>query len=107
MKLIKIVILSLLLFSSLSIGAFAEHLPEEDIIGKDMIIEKDSNIVKDSIEADKNPEFIPKYEAVKMTKTVFFTRYTRPAIILLISGGALFGVVTFLENRKENEKKSR
>lgn len=100
MKLIKIVILSLLLFSSLSIGAFAEHLPEEDIIGKDMIIEKDSNIVKDSVEADKNPEFVPKYEAVKMTKTVFFTRYTRPAIILLISGGALFGVVTFLENKK-------
>ena len=101
MKHLKIVLLVLLLISMLSIAVCAEHLPEENIIGKDMIIEKDSNVIKDNIDADKNPEFVPRYDAVHMTKSIFFKKFTRPAIILLTSGIAVFGAVTFLEIKKK------
>ena len=101
MKSLKIATLILLLISALSVGVCAEHLPEENIIGKEMIIEKDSNIIKDNVDADKNPEFVPRYDAVTMTKAVFFKKYTKPAIILLTSGIAVFGAVTFFEVRKK------
>ena len=77
MKPLKIATLILLLISALSVGVCAEHLPEENLIGKEMIIEKDSNIIKDNVDADKNSEFVPRYDAVTMTKTVFFKKYTK------------------------------
>ncbi len=106
MKILKSLLMILLLLSLLSANVCAEHLPEENLIGKEMIVEKDSNIVKDNIEADKNPEFVPKYDKINMTKAIFFKRFTRPAIILLFSGLAVFTVVTVFEYRKEKSKRT-
>ena len=101
MKPLKIILAVLMLFTVLSLGAFAEHLPENNIIGQELIVEKDSNIIKDNIQADKNPEFEPKYDVIKVTKAEYFKRFTRPAIILLLSASALFGVVSYAECRKK------
>ena len=104
MKILKFFLMMFLLLSMLSAYVCAEHLPEENLIGKEMIVEKDSNIVKDNIDADKNPEFVPKYDKINVTKAVFFKKFTRPAIILLFSGLAVFTVVTVFEHRKEKIK---
>ena len=104
MKMLKHTLIILLLLSLLSISVCAEHLPEENIIGRDMIIEKDSNVVKDNIEMDKNPEYVPKYDALHMTKTVFFKKFIRPSIIILASSIAVFSVVSVIEHKKSKRK---
>ena len=101
MKPLRIILLVLTLSALLSIGVCAEHLPENNIIGQELIVEKDSNIVKDNIQADKNPEYEPKYDVIKVTKAEYFKLFTRPAIILLLSALAVFGVVSWFEYRKK------
>ena len=107
MKKFSFIILVLALISILSFTVNAEHLPEENIIGNDLIVEKDSNIVKENIDADKITDDegtdLP-YKVIKMTKTTFFKAFTLPSVLLLVSAVILFTSIYFLERFRRPDK---
>lgn len=85
MKIIKLILCTAAILAITCLPTFAEHLPEKDLIGTTVVIEKDSNIVKDNIKDDH--EFDPEnYIAISMTRSRFFVICTVPALIVAALG---------------------
>ncbi len=104
MKLLKFVI-PLLLMALLPLAPRAEHLPEDNVIGREMIVEKDSNIVDDMINGGEKNEYDPigDYSTFKMTRFIYVKRAVMPFLQLVFIGIAVFAVSKILEYRKQKK----
>lgn len=85
MKIFKTVITVTLLSLALCLPVCGEHLPEDNVIGSTVIVERDRNVVEDNLKG--NHGFDPEdYTATVMTKPRFFLICTAPALIVAASG---------------------
>lgn len=87
-------IIPLLLVICLALSVHAEHVPEKNILNKDLIIERDSNIVKDNLEGKRDED----YDYEKSNIRIFFSemeylkRVAAPAFLIFSSGLLIFAV---------------
>ena len=90
MKIIKL-ILPMILILALSLPTYAMHLPENKVIDRNLTVEKDENIVKNSIDGKTDNE---KRETVTffMSDVIYLKRIFIP-FILLFSLGPLYLLV--------------
>ena len=103
----------LLLALAMALPAYAEHLPENDLINKDMAVEKDTNIVKDTLdneikldEEEKEPSEEEKDpnapDEFVMTNKKYRSVTVKPVIILTLIGLLLYLLPTvkgFIKDR--------
>ena len=87
MKMIKLVLPFILIFA-LALPSHAMYLPENDVIDRELTVEKDENIVKNSIDGKTDNE---KRETVTffMSDVIYLKRIFIP-FILLFSLGPLY-----------------
>lgn len=83
-----------ILFILMSTAVTAEHLPENNVIGQTLIVEKDSNIVQDNLTGEVNKEYDPEgsYTVINMTKNRYFKMCVLPALLVFTSGLLVFAL---------------
>ncbi len=103
MKLFKFIV-PVLLAVLMLLPAYAAHLPEKDHIDRELIIEPDQNIVKDSFDADKGrPEGEgDKAVAVRLSGLNYFKHVLLPFFLLVGAGCAVFALETKVRLRVGN-----
>lgn len=93
MKILKL-LLPLILLASLSMPAFAEHLPEDYIIDRELIVEEDRSVIKDMLDADKGRDPLDpvgRVQTIRMSRVTYFKRVLLPFLTLF-----LIGILAFL-----------
>lgn len=108
MKIFKL-FLPFILLASLSIPAFAEHLPEDYIIDRELIVEEDRSVIKDMLDADKGrapSDPVGRVQTVRMSRVMYFKCVLLPFLTLFVIGLLAFSLsvgVRFLKG-KSNKK---
>lgn len=90
MKIVKLVLPIILIFA-LSLPTYALHLPENKVIDRDLTVEKDENIVKNSIEGKTDDEetetttfFMSDVNYLKLVFIPFLALFSLGPVCLLI-----------------------
>ncbi len=98
MKIIKL-ILPIILILALSLPTYAMHLPENKVIDRTLTVEKDENIVKNSIDGKTDNE---KRETVTffMSDIIYLKRVLLPFLILFLVGPLYLLIEHEIKNRK-------
>ena len=89
----RYLLLLLSLFCLLTLPVSADWLPEEDPIGETLVIEGDSNIIKDRLDEETENEE-NRYEPdvpliLNVTREAYFDRFVLPFLLLFGGGIAL------------------
>lgn len=87
-------IVPLLLMLVLALPVRAEHLPEKNVINKELIIEKDSNVVKDNLEGKNDEEFDYESSNIRIffSKKEYLKKVALPSVLIFSSGLLIFAV---------------
>lgn len=106
MKKILKVLIPFLLCLLLVLPVSAEQLPENNILNKELTVEKDSNIIEDNLNGRREDDFV-----IEETTTIFMSpkeclrRITLPALFIFSSGLLLFFAFE-LKDRIQSKKDS-
>ena len=102
MKIIKL-ILPIFLILALSLPTYAMHLPENKVIDRNLTVEKDENIVKNSIDGKTDNE---KRETVTffMSDVIYLKRVFLPFLILFLIGPLYLLIEHEIKNHKRKNK---
>ncbi len=106
MKIFKLLLPFVLLFS-LSLPAFAEHLPEDYIIDRELIVEEDRSVIKDALDADKGRDPLDpvgRVQTIRMSRVTYFKRVLLPFLALFIIGLLAFSLsvgMRYIKGKKQ------
>ena len=102
MKIIKL-ILPMILILALTLPTYAMHLPENKVIDRNLTVEKDENIVKNSIDGKTDGS---KKETVTffMSDVIYLKRVFLPFLILFLIGPLYLLIEREIKNRKRKNK---
>ncbi len=103
MKAIKFIIILLLLASAVC-PVYAEHLPEDDLLNKELTVEKDTNVIKENADKYQKPENEEKNKPKTfiMSKARYEKEAIKPVITLTIIGLALYAAPYIIKLIKDN-----
>ncbi len=102
MKIFKL-LLPILLILCLTVPCHAAHLPEPNMIDRELTVEKDSNIVKDMIDADRG-KGAEKAEVIRMSVPVYLLRTVLPFLTLFFIGLFIFYTEHLIKDEKAENR---
>ncbi|MBQ7779189.1 MAG: hypothetical protein IJ404_01740 [Clostridia bacterium] len=97
MKIIKL-ILPIILILALTLPTYAMHLPENKVIDRNLTVEKDENIVKNSIDGKTDDK--AETETFFMSDVNYLKRVFLPFLILFALGPIYLLIEYGIKNRK-------
>ena len=88
-----LIILSVLVFLTLPVTAYAAIIPEDNLIGETVLIEPDGNFIKDNIK-NGNPDDTGPVETAQilsLDRDGYIKKFTLPFLYLTCAGFAVYG----------------
>ena len=101
MKIIKL-ILPMILILALALPTYAMHLPENKVIDRNLTVEKDENIVKNSIDGKTDGK--AETETFFMSHVIYLKRVFLPFLILFLIGPLYLLIEREIKNHKRKNK---
>ena len=108
MKRFNLFILSFFLFVCITQTAFAETIPERDVIGRDLIIEREENVIEFNKRTGNPNDDIPVKEDIHlvMTKSDYLKIIIAPALYIVGFSAAVFCVIEIRKKISDKRRKS-
>ena len=101
MKIIKL-ILPMILILALALPTYAMHLPENKVIDRNLTVEKDENIVQNSIDGTTDGK--AETETFFMSDVIYLKRVFLPFLILFLIGPLYLLIEREIKNHKRKNK---
>lgn len=88
-----LIILSVLVFLTLPVTAYAAIIPEDNLIGETVLIEPDGNFIKDNIKNGNPDDTGPEETAqiLSLDRDGYVKKFTLPFLYLICADFAVYG----------------